>query len=136
MSLCIIASPSPPCPALRPTPCPMMCSGVTLQPGRYLSHDVPGLPACLSVSGAVHPQIFSNACFLACVGGTVEQPQFEIKFTLCFCLSRLPLCPPLQDGADEVDGDLNLVKGRGGALLREKMVAKAADKVGLDKAAN
>lgn len=26
------------------------------------------------------------------------------------------------DGADEVDPDLNLVKGRGGALLREKMV--------------
>lgn len=26
------------------------------------------------------------------------------------------------DGADEVDGNLELVKGRGGALLREKMV--------------
>ena len=26
------------------------------------------------------------------------------------------------DGADEVDGALGLVKGRGGALLREKMV--------------
>lgn len=26
------------------------------------------------------------------------------------------------DGADEVDPALNLVKGRGGALLREKMV--------------
>ncbi|WCJ33229.1 Ribose 5-phosphate isomerase type A protein [Euphorbia peplus] len=26
------------------------------------------------------------------------------------------------DGADEVDGDLNLVKGRGGSLLREKMI--------------
>lgn len=32
------------------------------------------------------------------------------------------------DGADEVDGDLNLVKGRGGALLREKMVECQADK--------
>lgn len=30
------------------------------------------------------------------------------------------------DGADEVDPDLNLVKGMGGALLREKMVAQAA----------
>lgn len=30
------------------------------------------------------------------------------------------------DGADEVDKDLNLVKGRGGALLREKMVENAA----------
>ncbi|KAL2610185.1 hypothetical protein R1flu_028758 [Riccia fluitans] len=32
------------------------------------------------------------------------------------------------DGADEVDPDLNLVKGRGGALLREKMVEAAAAK--------
>ncbi len=30
------------------------------------------------------------------------------------------------DGADEVDPDLNLVKGRGGALMREKLVASAA----------
>eukprot|EP00640_Fibrocapsa_japonica_P002371 CAMPEP_0113947580 /NCGR_PEP_ID=MMETSP1339-20121228/65582_1 /TAXON_ID=94617 /ORGANISM="Fibrocapsa japonica" /LENGTH=284 /DNA_ID=CAMNT_0000954243 /DNA_START=90 /DNA_END=944 /DNA_ORIENTATION=+ /assembly_acc=CAM_ASM_000762 len=32
------------------------------------------------------------------------------------------------DGADEVDEDLNLVKGRGGALLREKMVEVCAKK--------
>jgi ribose 5-phosphate isomerase A len=30
------------------------------------------------------------------------------------------------DGADEVDPHLNLIKGRGGALLREKVVARAA----------
>jgi len=30
------------------------------------------------------------------------------------------------DGADEVDPDLNLIKGGGGALLREKIVASAA----------
>ena len=28
------------------------------------------------------------------------------------------------DGADEVDPDLNVVKGRGGALLREKVTAQ------------
>merc|ERR1719251_844220 len=32
------------------------------------------------------------------------------------------------DGADDVDPDLNLVKGGGGALLREKMVEVCADK--------
>lgn len=32
------------------------------------------------------------------------------------------------DGADEVDPDFNLVKGGGGALLREKMVEICADK--------
>lgn len=30
------------------------------------------------------------------------------------------------DGADEVDADLSLIKGRGGALFREKLVATAA----------
>ncbi|MGD2178729.1 MAG: ribose 5-phosphate isomerase A, partial [Anaerolineae bacterium] len=30
------------------------------------------------------------------------------------------------DGADEVDDDLNLIKGGGGALLREKIVAQAS----------
>jgi ribose 5-phosphate isomerase A len=30
------------------------------------------------------------------------------------------------DGADEVDPELNLIKGRGGALFREKLVAEAA----------
>jgi ribose 5-phosphate isomerase A len=33
-----------------------------------------------------------------------------------------PLIDLSIDGADEVDPDLNLVKGRGGALLREKLV--------------
>jgi ribose 5-phosphate isomerase A len=31
------------------------------------------------------------------------------------------------DGADEVDPQLDVVKGRGGALLREKMVEMASD---------
>lgn len=46
----------------------------------------------------------------------------------------LPLIPPeavssfdlAVDGADEVDGDFALIKGGGGALLREKIVASAA----------
>src|SRR5271156_168494 len=33
------------------------------------------------------------------------------------------------DGADEVDPQLNLVKGGGGALLREKIVAAASDRM-------
>jgi len=36
-------------------------------------------------------------------------------------------CPDLNiDGADEVDPVLNLIKGRGGALLREKVLAQAS----------
>lgn len=33
------------------------------------------------------------------------------------------------DGADEIDGNLNLLKGGGGALLREKIVAAASDRL-------
>jgi ribose 5-phosphate isomerase A len=33
------------------------------------------------------------------------------------------------DGADEIDGDLRLIKGGGGALLREKIVAVASSRV-------
>lgn len=41
-------------------------------------------------------------------------------------LEEYPECDLAIDGADEVDPDFNLVKGRGGALLREKMVATVA----------
>jgi len=37
-----------------------------------------------------------------------------------------PIIDVTIDGADEVDPDLNLIKGGGGALLREKIVAQAS----------
>jgi ribose 5-phosphate isomerase A len=40
-------------------------------------------------------------------------------------IDRIDLCI---DGADEIDPALNLVKGRGGALLFEKLVARRADR--------
>jgi len=42
--------------------------------------------------------------------GLVDQPEIDVTI----------------DGADEVDSDLNLIKGGGGALLREKIVAQAS----------
>lgn len=41
-------------------------------------------------------------------------------------LAEAPLIELTIDGADEVDPDMNLIKGRGGALLHEKMVAQAS----------
>jgi ribose 5-phosphate isomerase A len=41
-------------------------------------------------------------------------------------LEELPELDLTIDGADELDGELNLIKGGGGALLREKIVAAAS----------
>ena len=41
-------------------------------------------------------------------------------------LEEQPVLDLCLDGADEVDPELNLIKGGGGALLREKIVASAA----------
>ncbi|NJN66340.1 MAG: ribose-5-phosphate isomerase RpiA [Chloroflexaceae bacterium] len=52
--------------------------------------------------------------------------------TLGIPLTTFEACPWLAmtiDGADEVDPDLNLIKGLGGALLREKVVAAASDQL-------
>lgn len=44
-------------------------------------------------------------------------------------LDDLPYLDLAIDGADEVDPDLNLIKGLGGALLWEKIVESAADRL-------
>jgi ribose 5-phosphate isomerase A len=44
-------------------------------------------------------------------------------------LSEHPELDVTIDGADEIDPDLNLIKGLGGALLREKMVAQASKRL-------
>lgn len=41
-------------------------------------------------------------------------------------LNEEPVIDLTIDGADETDGDLNLIKGAGGALLHEKIVAQAS----------
>jgi ribose 5-phosphate isomerase A len=43
-------------------------------------------------------------------------------------LASAPRLPVYVDGADEVDPDLNLIKGRGGAHTREKIMAWAAER--------
>jgi ribose 5-phosphate isomerase A len=44
-------------------------------------------------------------------------------------LDEEPVLDLTVDGADEIDGELNLVKGGGGALLREKIVATSSDRL-------
>lgn len=60
--------------------------------------------------------------------------QMGIPLTSLEEVSRIDLTI---DGADEIDGDFQMIKGGGGALLREKVVASITDKqvivVGRDK---
>jgi ribose 5-phosphate isomerase A len=51
--------------------------------------------------------------------------RLEIPITTMEELERVDVAV---DGADEIDPDLRLIKGRGGALLREKVVEQAAGK--------
>lgn len=44
-------------------------------------------------------------------------------------LDEVPFLDLTVDGADEIDGELRLIKGGGGALLREKIVATASASV-------
>ncbi|MBV9497448.1 MAG: ribose-5-phosphate isomerase RpiA [Acidobacteria bacterium] len=44
----------------------------------------------------------------------------------CFTLNELAPLDLAIDGADEIDAQLRLIKGRGGALLREKIVEQSA----------
>ena len=48
----------------------------------------------------------------------------QIPLTDFFRSSRIDLCI---DGADEINGNLDMIKGGGGALLREKIVASCSD---------
>ncbi|MEL6374588.1 MAG: ribose-5-phosphate isomerase RpiA [Pseudomonadota bacterium] len=44
-------------------------------------------------------------------------------------LDEIPFLDLTVDGADEIDDELRLIKGAGGALLREKIVATASDRM-------
>ncbi|KAG8366706.1 hypothetical protein BUALT_Bualt17G0107300 [Buddleja alternifolia] len=65
------------------------------------------------------------------VGIPTSSTTHEQAVNLGIPLSDLDSHPVIDlaiDGADEVDPELNLVKGRGGSLLREKMVESASKK--------
>ncbi|KAI0501200.1 hypothetical protein KFK09_016143 [Dendrobium nobile] len=88
-----------------------------------------GFTAALVVSEI--SDLLSSGKLSDIIGVPTSKRTFEQAKSLGIPLSTLAEHPRLDlaiDGADEVDPDLNLVKGRGGALLREKMVEAASDK--------
>ena len=56
----------------------------------------------------------------------IQAEQCGVRLTTLDDVDRLDLTV---DGADEIDAALNLIKGGGGALLREKIVATASDRM-------
>jgi len=56
----------------------------------------------------------------------IQAEQCGVRLTTLDDVDRLDLTV---DGADEIDPALNLIKGGGGALLREKIVAAASDRM-------
>ncbi|MFX1441453.1 MAG: ribose-5-phosphate isomerase A, partial [Promethearchaeota archaeon] len=64
------------------------------------------------------------------VPSSYQAYQLAVEFKIP--LTNLDLDPELEltvDGADEVDRNLNLTKGGGGALFQEKVVASASKKL-------
>jgi ribose 5-phosphate isomerase A len=57
------------------------------------------------------------------------QAQAEALGIRMSTLDEMPFLDLTVDGTDEVDGDLRLIKGGGGALLREKIVATASGRM-------
>ena len=57
------------------------------------------------------------------------QAQAEALGIRMSTLDEMPFLDLTVDGADEVDGELRMIKGGGGALLREKIVATASGRM-------
>lgn len=74
--------------------------------------------------------IAAGECDISVVPSSYQAYQLAVKYRIP--LTNLDLNPDLLltvDGADEVDRNLNLTKGGGGALFQEKIVASASEKL-------
>ena len=72
----------------------------------------------------------SGGLDVVCVATSqATQAQAEALGIRMSTLDEMPFLDLTIDGADEVDGDLRLIKGGGGALLREKIVATASGRM-------
>ncbi len=84
----------------------------------------------LAFVGLLAERLKTENLHLTCIATSEQTRQFAeqhgIKIADFNAISDVDLTV---DGADEIDHQLNLIKGGGGALLREKIVAMASDRV-------
>lgn len=76
--------------------------------------------------GAEVAKGFECLCVPTSVATMKQAETLNIPLTTLDDIDRLDVTV---DGADEIDGQMQLIKGGGGALLREKIVAAASDKM-------
>ncbi len=89
-----------------------------------LGHGSTALYAARRIAELIHSGVLQNIRGVPCSRKVFEDARrLGIPLTT---LNRNPVIDLTIDGADEVDGSLNLIKGGGGALLREKIVAQAS----------
>jgi ribose 5-phosphate isomerase A len=89
-----------------------------------LGHGSTALYSLLKLSQLLKEGILKDIFCIPCSDLVYETARkFEIPLTT---LEEHPVLDMTIDGADEIDPSLNLIKGRGGALLREKIVAQAS----------
>jgi ribose 5-phosphate isomerase A len=92
-----------------------------------LGYGSTALLAVRRIAARLQDGDLQNIVGVPCAEGTAT-----LACELGIPLTRLDDVPAVDltiDGADEVDPQLNLIKGGGGALLREKMVAQASRQV-------
>jgi ribose 5-phosphate isomerase A len=89
-----------------------------------LGHGSTAIYAVRCVAQLLREGRLENVLGVAC-SRQVEEEARELGIPLT-TLNEHPTVDLTIDGADEVDPDLNLIKGGGGALLREKIVAQAS----------
>ena len=64
---------------------------------------------------------------IVCIPTSYQSKQLIIEYGLNLgSLDQYPDIDVTIDGADEIDGDLNLIKGGGGCLVKEKIVASSS----------
>jgi ribose 5-phosphate isomerase A len=80
--------------------------------------------------GLLAERLKTETLNLTCIATSEGTRQFAEQCGIRIAdFNTIPNLDLTVDGADEIDHQLNLVKGGGGALLREKIVAMASDRV-------
>lgn len=131
--LMVTSAASPPCPSVTLTQDDLKKIAAYKAVEHVKSGMVVGLGTGSTAKHAVDriAELLQQGKLKDIVGIATSMKTHEQAVSLGIPLSDLDSHPIVDlsiDGADEVDPELNLVKGRGGSLLREKMVESASKK--------